>query len=92
MSIIICEKCFHELARKNRKLAILWHRLADLAAEHGIYFQMMSASLEEIKELENLGYVLTHETDEMVVLRLEGYQFDEEEYFPCLCINALHDG
>lgn len=86
MSALFCDRCFRTISRKNVNAALQWVRLANSAVNGGGYVCIIPNPRNSILEtLERMEYIITHETDRIMVVKVEGMIYDEEdnEFYFC---------
>lgn len=78
-----------ELEAVHPDLADFWVSLCDNSMDSAGYvgLDLNNRFQVELGELEDFGYIVTHETDEMLLIRMEGLIFDSEDWLPCFCID-----
>lgn len=92
--LLCCDKCFERVAKKNVSSARMWLDLCRVSEEEGDYFALMDTQYFdigclELRVLENLGYITTTESSNMLRLRMNGRrQDDAATYF---CAEGGHD-
>lgn len=89
MITMVCDECFEYLARKHScSLASWWMDLCmdQVHCRHGhfwyLYTQQLPSITEDLKQLEDLGFIATHENDKNIIVKLLGY--DESDHSYCI--------
>jgi len=83
-----CCYCYQDLESIDGDLANLWTNLCDTCLDNRgfIVFKRKNDIQQELDELEDLGFITSHETDNSLIARVEGLMIDEE-FMPAFCIN-----
>ena len=86
---ICCERCFESIALISPRAAKLWMDFCAYHLELGIV-ALDEKKLPEVELLESLGFLLTTDTDDLTLIRVEG-EMKTEEGEPFFCKNnGLH--
>lgn len=79
-----CEKCMEQIAKSNTNAAKLWMDLCALRLKKCEWFRMHS-QIEELRVLENNGFVLSTENSFHVWVKMNGhFSNDDGDNFFCL--------
>lgn len=77
-----CRLCFNEI--QNTRAQLLWMNLCHLSVYRGPTNEFFMDELSEINYLENLGFILTTETEASVIIRIIGFDMDGKgDVFVC---------
>lgn len=77
MTSVCCCSCFNILKQKfGENHAIIWREFCRLNGAHGPIIPMTSPDIPEIRDLEIFGYLKTHETPGLILIRLNGEKQD----------------
>lgn len=84
-----CAHCIEDLNEISPELAEIWINLCDrsLDSRGFLVFYIENDINVELAELEDLGFLVTLETDDSLIARMEGIIIDAEDWLPCFCIN-----
>ncbi len=78
MTVICCNQCFENIAKKDTKAARLWLDLCSYRAKVSSNFflkeWMVPEEVPSILNLEILGFISTLDAKEGVCVRVEGYE------------------
>jgi hypothetical protein len=77
-----CDSCFEMIARENAHAAKLWLDMCDLYL-HSTLFGIMEDS-PSVRLLETKRFITTTETPNMLLVKVHGYQSDDESAFFCV--------
>lgn len=72
---LCCDDCFALIARRSSGAASLWLNLCEIQLGHEI-FGLKLPDLPEFQILENLGFVTTTETNDMILMKVHGKRDD----------------
>lgn len=81
---VCCERCFHKIAKVSSPAAKLWLQLCEIQNRN--YFDIFGIYPEEPLELqllEELGFVLSTDTPQMILIKLFGLHEDDTGAFYC---------
>lgn len=82
---IFCHDCIFE---ESELAADLWIKLCGLSIPDGyIAMELTTEFHEDLCLLEKKGFIITHETDEELQIRIEGTLQDDEDADWCFCID-----
>lgn len=79
---ICCEHCFHFISKKNQAAGALWLELCDLKILHG-KFGLHLEDFKELALLEQLGFITTTETKNLILVRVNCEKYDADGRFFC---------
>jgi len=79
---ICCDGCFELIGMRNVYAARLWLDLCNLKVKNGI-FGVKTSDLPEIRMLEVLGFITTTDSEEHIMIRVNGDKNDQEGPFFC---------
>ena len=80
---ICCETCFQSIGEKNTKCARLWMDICASKLEYGEIVK--SYDLPEIKELEEMGFIISTEQNDYIKVKIQGHiQTHDGENFFCI--------
>lgn len=84
----LCVQCFQNLCDEDETTAKIWPGLCQYACDQdGYLFFKIDHSLEnELLILENMGYIVSHETDEALIINIQGLSY-ETNLIPKFCID-----
>lgn len=80
-NVICCDLCFEKIGKKSPKAARLWLDLCDLHEYYKGVFSIAKFTNPELKQLENLGFLVTHENEHNLLVKMEGYHASPCVYF-----------
>ena len=85
---VCCAICYEIIASENEKTAELWIDLCGHSIRQGnrLRFRTEYAFNDELQILEDYGFVITHETDKELWLKMNGCLLDDS-YTPCFCLD-----
>ena len=91
---ICCEQCFEDIGRRNTRAAKFWMDFCAYQLEVGSVFALTSELekyyFSEINTLEKLGFLVSTDGDDEILIRARGYM-NTEEGEPFFCVrNGLH--
>lgn len=87
ISFCLCKHCCDELEDISVDTLRLWVVFCHRAIVHGNIFPTINFFERELKDLEELGYVVSHEEDLdfLLLIRVNGYHYNEDTgHFFCL--------
>ncbi len=79
---ICCDKCFDLIARRSTDAAKLWLDLCEIQ-EHVQVFAINSDDFLDLTTLENLGFVVTTDIPDFIVIKVLGHGEDGIGTFFC---------
>lgn len=87
---LCCEKCFYDICKLDIPTARIWIRICDIYEKvKSNVFSINIPDFEELRILENNGFLVTTETNEELIVKLNGVRNDNAgTYF---CIRDSHD-
>lgn len=80
-NVICCDLCFESIAKLSPKSARLWLELCDLFVLYQGIFGFAKSANAEVKVLENMGYLVTHENEYQLLVKMIGYHPSPCFYF-----------
>ncbi len=86
-----CMHCFEDICHEAIDVAHVWPQLCGYAVKNGglVGFKLKNYFSYELYTLEKLGFIVSHETDKELVVRLEGHLIDaEDEHAFCIDLNC----
>ena len=86
MAVKYCTHCFENiLERKGTGTASLWLQLCNFATSGNglVEIKLKNKIEEELQVLEELGFVLTHQTLESLIVRVDCLYEDDENFYYC---------
>lgn len=86
---ICCEKCFKVIGKKNTTAARLWMDLCTIYLEHRKVIETPASYVKELRILENLGYILTTDQDETILIKVLGHLVSQSGVH-CFCTQEDH--
>jgi len=82
---ICCEQCFETICRKNTRAGKVWMDICAMHMSIGEIFLIENTESQELKYLENLGFLISTDTNNGILLRIKGHIFtDDGQDFFCL--------
>ncbi len=91
--IVCCDDCFERIGKVSAKAARLWLDFCDFYSSIKGPFVVSKKPyfLKSLKELELLGFLVTHETNDCLIVRMAGYNTTPCNYF-CIgdCDERMH--
>jgi hypothetical protein len=89
---VCCEKCFETIGQKSTNAARLWMDLCALRLQEGTIVSIRTQDFPELRILELLGFVVSTDKPQNVVIRINGHQLTNEgQDFFCLK-EGQHEG
>ena len=88
---ICCNECFDLIARKSTISAKLWLDLCDLYIKSNI-FGLRSEDFRELRILELLGFIITTETPDIILVKVQGQCEDYQGVYFCGGFCHHHQG
>ena len=89
--IICCSQCYHNLIEAN--IADLWRNICSYChpEKHLLFCECASPNNRDLKKLEKLGAIVTHETDNKggLFVKALGY-FKDSNGRERVCFNPMH--
>lgn len=79
---LCCEKCFEMIARNSTGAAKLWLDLCELQL-HSEVFGIKTQDFVTLRLLEVLGFIVTTDTPEVIVIKVKGQKLDGSEPYFC---------
>lgn len=80
---LCCDDCFALLAKKNTRVARLWMDLCEAQRRYGIFGLVTPDSTPSLVILERMGFIVTTDTADLIIVKVRGEFDDEEEFFFC---------
>ncbi len=82
-----CSHCLAEI--KNAQEAHKWEKLCELYWSQGGAVAFRLSTADEFKYLEKYGYLVTHETDCNLLVKVQGVNYEDSEsyYTTIFCID-----
>lgn len=80
-SCVCCDGCFESIAKKSCKAARLWIDLCAHQDFKGKVLAVAKFASKELRELEINGFIVSHEREDSIVVRVEGYHEEPCIYF-----------
>jgi hypothetical protein len=87
---ICCEECFNILREKSSQCVNLWKTLCQFHLKGEVILCFLP-ELPEFRILEQMGYIVSTETDTSLAVKVNGCFFSEEGE-PCFCIKGGNHG
>lgn len=82
---ICCEECFETIGKRNTNAARLWMDVCALKLEKGEVVELQLGDFAELRILEMLGYVVSTEKENCIVLKINGHMYTEDgQHFFCV--------
>lgn len=83
-SAVCCERCFSQIAKRNPPAAKLWLTLCDIQNRNMLpVFGVYPEEPLELQLLEEMGFLLSIDTPEMVVIKIFGLHEDSDGSYYC---------
>lgn len=79
---LCCESCFEIIAKYNTHTAALWLDLCELQL-HSPVFGLWTEECEELRLLEILGFIVTTETPNIIIVKVKGERCDNQGPYFC---------
>lgn len=88
-----CIKCYNKINRKDKSTAKLWPELCKYACLENdvLRFRLEHCLDDEFYTLETMGFILSHETEEMLFVRVNGKLMDRDLAY-AFCIDIERHG
>ena len=84
-SFVCCEQCFKTIGKRNVRAARLWLDFCAMKLQKGDYIYLKPQDFPELRVLETLGFLMSTDTDESIVVRVNGYMHtDDGAHFFCV--------
>lgn len=80
---LCCDSCFGMIARRSTSAAKLWLDLCDIEIASGELFGLRSSDFPTLRLLEILGFVLTTDTPQIIMVRVKGKKQDSMGTYFC---------
>lgn len=80
---LCCDSCFGLIAKRSTSAAKLWLDLCDLEITCGSLFGLKSSDFPTLRLLEILGFVLTTDTPQIIIVRVKGKRHDAMGTYFC---------
>lgn len=79
---LCCDKCFEMIARRHTASAKLWLDLCELQLYSHV-FAIKSQDFEMLRLLEVLGFIVTTDTPDYIIVKVKGKKYDGKGAFFC---------
>jgi hypothetical protein len=80
-NFVCCDQCFESIGKRSVKAARLWLELCSLHSFSNGIFSIAQFASKELIELEKMGFILTHEIKDSLLVRMQGYHTSPCTYF-----------
>jgi hypothetical protein len=80
---LCCDDCFALLAKTNTKAARLWMDLCEAQRRYGVFGLVTSDTTPSLLLLERMGFIITTDTRDLIVVKVRGEQDDQDGFFFC---------
>ncbi len=80
---VCCDDCFVDLAKKSTKAARLWLDLCEAQIVYGVFGLLSSDSNPSMLLLEKMGFLVTMDTRDLVIVKMLGKIDDSGALFFC---------
>ena len=81
--LLYCFDCFVFLSKTNIKAARLWNDLCEAHRRYGIFGLVTSDTTPSLIFLERMGFIITTDTRDLIVVKVCGQQDDQDGFFFC---------
>lgn len=78
---LCCDRCFHILAQKSPSAAKMWLDLCDIQFHTKRLVGLINFDLTSLRLLEILGFIITSETHELVIVNVKTNISEDNQYF-----------
>ncbi len=80
---LCCDSCFGLIARRSTSAAKLWMDLCDIQIKTPNRFGLKLVDIPALRLLEILGFVLTSDTDQLTLVKVNGKHCDSIGTYFC---------
>lgn len=80
---LCCDECFAHIAKMNTSAAILWLDLCELQLSCEVFGVRERGEMKSICLLENLGFLVTTDTDDHTIIKVLGLTRENNNTFFC---------
>ena len=81
---LCCDACFALLAKMDTKVARLWMDLCEVQLRYGIFGLVTSDTPPSLLLLEQMGFIVTTEKRDLIVVKFRGEQDNQDGFFFCV--------
>jgi hypothetical protein len=79
---LCCDECFGIIASRNVNAAKLWLELCEIRVKREI-FALVTKNPQNLRILEILGFVVTTETKNFILVKVNGLRYDRVNIYFC---------